>query len=193
MLAVRSSEFTLTLMCIMLFLSHADAPTFLLRHNCTLPWNLQLNLPYIYIYTYNIFFFYIFLYHIITDCPMWVPRTVCFNLFPLCGIGTVLPEIWVSGAVLVLYPFSKYTCLVSEQLLPAAAKGLRVPKRAAAVQRSTSSRRLGKDTLVSILTAGLGGGEKKQTPVKDKARLWLQQLINEWMSGRFGCTQKCKE
>lgn len=55
MLAVRSSEFTLTLMCIMLFLSHADAPTFLLRHNCTLPWNLQLNLPYI--YTYNIFFF----------------------------------------------------------------------------------------------------------------------------------------
>lgn len=152
MLEVRSSEFTLTLMCIMLFLSHADAPTFLLRHNCILPWNLQLNLPYIYIYIY-----------LITDCPMWVPRTVCFNLFPLCGIGTVLPEIWVSGAVLVLYPFSKYTCLVSEQLLPAAAKGLRVPKRAAAVQRSTSSRRLGKDTLVSILTAGLGGGEEKKS------------------------------
>lgn len=165
MLAVRSSEFTLTLMCIMLFLSHADAPTFLLRHNCTLPWNLQLNLPYIYIcyISYNIFsFIYIFIsYHIITDCPMWVPRTVCFNLFPLCGIGTVLPEIWVSGAVLVLYPFSKYTCLVSEQLLPAAAKGLRVPKRAAAVQRSTSSRRLGKDTLVSILTAGLGGEKSR--------------------------------
>lgn len=53
----------------------------------------------------------------------------------------------------VLYPFSEYTCRVSEQLLPAAATGLRIPDRAATAQSNASSGYLVKESRVSILTS----------------------------------------